>query len=153
MLRRAAIEDLNFIYSHVLREVNSGHFDSHLLNGVTRFFFKRLLRRVLVKQQNRKGEPSYFYMFEVEGVPAGFSSLVYHADGPCELWLVIVVDQCRGRGLGKQLVIETIALSHASLLFARCQPASIKMIQLLKTLGFQLDWECPELKLLVRYSP
>ncbi|MGK2894541.1 GNAT family N-acetyltransferase [Klebsiella michiganensis] len=136
MLRKATLADLDFIYTEILAGVGPGHFDKNLSNAITRFFFKRLLRRVIRTQTFTGGKPSCIYIYEIQGIRAGFSSLIYCPDNVCELWLIAITEAFRSRGHGMKLVAETIRLTATPRIYVRCQPASVRMMNILKRIGF-----------------
>lgn len=136
MLRKATLADLDFIYTEILAGVGPGHFDKNLRYTITRFFFKRLLRHVIRTQTFTGGKPACIYIYEIQGVRAGFSSLIYNPDNTCELWLIAITDTFRSHKHGIKLVVETIRLSTTPRIYARCRTASVRMMDILKKIGF-----------------
>ncbi|WP_439412589.1 GNAT family N-acetyltransferase [Enterobacter ludwigii] len=153
MLRKATLADLDFIYTEILAGVGPGHFDKNLRYTITRFFFKRLLRRVIKTQKKGTGEIATIYICEINNVRAGFTSFSVHPDNGCELWLVAIKDNFRSQGVGTAAIIQTLRLMPptTTYIYTRCQTTSITMMRILKRLGFSISSMDTELVFLERY--
>ncbi|CDK23942.1 hypothetical protein LA637_p2070 (plasmid) [Erwinia amylovora LA637] len=107
MLRVADINDLPFIYDFVINEVKNGHFSSSRPRFISNYLFRRGLAAAIVDKTYRDKDgsmlPAAVFIYEIEGQPAGFFSLIRRNYSTNEIWLLGVVNRFRGQGLGKLL--------------------------------------------------
>ena len=107
MLRVADLNDLPFIYDFVINEVKNGHFSSRRPRFISNYFFKRGLARAILDKTYRDKDgsvlPAAVFIYEIEGQPVGFFSLIRRDYSTNEIWLLGVENRFRGQGLGKLL--------------------------------------------------
>ena len=148
MLRAAGTHDVDFIYDFVISEARKGHFSDARPRLLKNFFFKRGLKKTIAGNVFRditgKELPAGFFIYEENGQRAGFFSLIYRDDQITEIWLMGIIREGRGRGLGSQLLClaenKARELYHpATMYFVRSYLRSESMISILEKNGYEKE--------------
>lgn len=142
MMRYATLADYDFIFSHVLKEAQNGHFSRDLLKPAATRGLELELKSVLSRQTRVNGFVAYALIWEKMGQRIGFMAMsALDGDRDNELWLAAISPQHRGCGEGRKMINTVLSQfkGRNSLLTARCAPESEAMFHILTSSGFHHD--------------
>lgn len=145
MIRTADKNDIKFIYEFTVREARNGHFCNKSPRLLRNFFFKRTLRKAVTERSYRDIDgnihPATVYIYEANGRNAGFFALIQREHGVFEIWLLGLLSQFRGKGVGDWLFSEAEKYAtgnHPRVgLLVRTYTRSEAMLFLLKKHGYE----------------
>ncbi|MBI3713341.1 MAG: GNAT family N-acetyltransferase [Burkholderiales bacterium] len=140
--QEASSEDAQFIFDSILSEISNGHFSSNYLLPLAQ---RGLIHQIETSIQSRhsithRGKcESIIYIFLSGNCPIGFSWVVEtEKTGERELYMLAVSPNHRNKGIGKALILHTIAqFPSKTKFFARLYFSSLIMLRTLRAMGFK----------------
>lgn len=134
MLRRAKSVDIPFMVKGYEIGLRDGNFSKSSMQ-INNFF---------AKTTTHKNVHSYIY--ENNSAPAGYTVIRKKDDGRHEIMMMFVDPNQQGQGIGKHILQEILSgpMKDSPILCATTQPASKRMMQLLRGLGFERKNETSE---------
>ena len=138
----ADISDIQFVFDSIVLEASSGHFTSEYLYPIPQHGLQQQIRNSILQRRcptHRGGESgAAIYVYVDNNRPVAFSWVVEtDRSGELELYLLAVAPDSRKGGMGKTMVMETIAQFPLKTKFiARLYPASHVMLRMLVAIGF-----------------
>lgn len=127
MLRRAKSVDIPFMVKGYEIGLRDGNFSESTMQ-INAFF---------ANTTTHKNVHSYIY--EHNGTVSGYAILRKKEDGRHEIMMMFVDPALQGQGIGQKFLSSMLAgpLKEAPILCSTTQPASAKMMRLLKSVGFE----------------
>jgi N-acetylglutamate synthase-like GNAT family acetyltransferase len=139
LFRKAESKDIDVIHQLLVDEAAQGRFDPHLAEEPYRSGLRRNLNNI--RKRGRRLDQdvrAQLLVWEQDRQLAG--CLVNSAilpDAGNELWMMAVVPDARGQGVGGDMLRRVLAALHPRVdLFARCAPGAGAMMQMLLRRGF-----------------
>ncbi|PIM54701.1 hypothetical protein CS062_03560 [Roseateles chitinivorans] len=144
-IRAARPDDAQFIFELSMQQVLKGHLNTdYLLPAAQKGFAAQVGAAIgdapVPMPGERNGAGARVAVMTIAEEPVGFAWFLEERpgswDADVELHLVALEEQFHGRGLGRLLVEKTLASVNSKRIYARCKPASSRMLALLKARGF-----------------
>lgn len=151
-IRPAVAEDGLFIFQLTIEQVKKGHLNSDYLipaaqNGLAQQIGAAIGDAPVPMPGARDGAGARVEVLTVKGRPAGFAFFLEDRPGSwerdVEMFVVALTDEFQGRGLGKFFVKDVLSRLKSKRIYARCKPASERMVTILKSLGFHETGKSP----------
>lgn len=139
----ADISDVQFVFDSIVLEASFGHFTSEYLHPIPQHGLQLQIRSSILQRRcptHRGGESEAVIFVYVNNSRAVAFSWVVETDrrGEMELYLLAVSPDIRIGGVGRTMVMETIAQFPVKTKFiARLYPASHVMLRMLVAIGFK----------------
>ena len=146
LMRRACAEDVRFIFELSILQAKRGHFNGDFSISAVR---ADLLRQIGCavgnapvpmpgRRNNAKGD---VFVMTVGEIPIGFAFFLEELPGSwanrVELFMVALVDQYKGLGLGTTMIKTLLTRLPSKTVFARCFAPSTQMKTILQDVGFE----------------
>jgi RimJ/RimL family protein N-acetyltransferase len=144
-IRMAEPGDARFIFELSMQQVLKRHLNTDYLHPAAQRRFMLQIKAAIsgspvLMPGQRDGAKARVKVLTMNSEPIGFSWTMEERrgswDADVELHLVALEEEFHGRGLGRLLVEKTLADVKSKRVYARCKPASSRMLALLKARGF-----------------
>lgn len=144
-LRLASPADVPFIVDTIVVESREGHFScdctqAAVLQGLWHQVQSIVADGVAPMPGLRNGVGARAFVVQVGQANAGFAILAEHEPGSwyqrLELFALAMHPAHRGRGLARHLVTNLVRDAGSAVVYARCAPASARMVAVLESCGF-----------------
>jgi len=142
-IRPAVTSDLDFIFDLIYQGAIDRHFNPLIAQSpnAKQGFYRNLQAILTERQRLDNNAKAYASIYEVDGASIGFLIIsAMEGQSGNELWMCSVTPTHRKQGYGSKLLDFVLPQfkSNNRALYARCEPESEIMFQMLLKRGFEL---------------